>query len=174
MCSTRTLNEVVDRVTSSDSSSSDLIRLSLVCCRPALLSSTTSSVVFVSVWSVYPVVVRQRLVRQLFRLSCCRYWDRRSCSSTFVEDTVRLGRRRSARLFGNVEPRHLRRRLLCRAASSCRSSSTTTRHSTTSSTTSVLRRRLRPYPFYTSRAHARRLGTFVCKLWVLTNLWKVP
>ena len=147
------VNEVVDRVTSNDSSSSDLIRLSFVCCRPALMSSTTSSVVFFRAWSLYPVVVsvypavvRQRLVRQLVRLSrcrcwdrrpsqllsllrsssvsaavaietvvrlsCCRYWDRRPSSSTFVENTVRRGRRRSARLFEDVEPLHLRRRRL--------------------------------------------------------------
>ena len=59
------------------------------------------------------------------------------------------------------------------AASSCWSSSATTRHYTTSSTTSVLHRRLRPYPHYMSRVQTRRLGTFVCKLWVLTNLRKM-
>ena len=68
---------MVDRVTSNDSSSSDLIRLSIVCGRLALLSSTTSSVVFVRASSVHPFVVRQRLVRQLVRLSRCRCWDRR-------------------------------------------------------------------------------------------------
>ena len=50
------------------------------------------------------------------------------------------------------------------ASSSCRSPSTTIRHSTTSSTTLVRRRRMRPYPLYMSRAHARRLETLICKL----------
>ena len=68
---------MLDRVTSTDSSSSDFICLTFVCCRPALLLS----VVFVRAWSVYPVVVRQRLVRQLVRLSRCRCGDRRPSQS---------------------------------------------------------------------------------------------
>ena len=165
LCSTRTLNEVVDRFMSNDSSSSHLIRLFFVCCRPALLSSTTSSVVFVRAWSVYPVVVRQRLVRN---------WS--VSAAVAVETVVRPARPSSRTPSADVAVDLLASSgtsnlvifvvvvFYVGAASSRRSSSTTTPHPTTLSTTSVLRRRLRPYPLYASRAHARRLATYVCKL----------
>ena len=122
LCSTWTLNELVDRVTSNDSSYSDLIRLSFIqhFCRRRHHPSSSSApgpstrLSYVNVmfdnWSVSATVAVEIVVC----LSCCHYWDRHPSSPTFVEDTVRRDRRWSARLFGDVEPRHLRHRRLLR------------------------------------------------------------
>ena len=174
------MNEVVDRVTCNNSSSSDLFRLPFVCCRPSLLSSTTSSVVFVRALYVYPVVVRQRLVRQLVSLSRCRCWERRPSSPTFVEDTVLRGRRRSARSLGKsnlvifvvVVVVVVVVGFYVGAALSCRSSFTTTR---------PLRHRplRRSFVVACVRTHSTRcVRTLVVSRrssvdWVLTNLRKV-
>ena len=158
------MNEVVDRITSNDYSYSDLIRLSSAAdqhfCRRRRHPSSSSApgpstrLSYVNVlfdnWFVSAAVAVEIVVRSARssskKLSAEVAVDLLACSGTsniviFVVVVFYVG-----------------------AASSCRSSSTTTRHSTTSSTTSILRRRLRPYPLYTPCAHARRLGTFVCKL----------
>ena len=113
LCSTRTLNEVFDRVTSNDSSSSEISRLqtSSVCpssaadqhfCRRRRHPSSSSAPdpskrlwcvnVLFDNWSVSAAVAVETVVR----LSCCRYWDRRPSNPTFVEDTIHRGRRRFA------------------------------------------------------------------------------
>ena len=55
-------------------------------------------------------------VETVVLLSRCRSWDRRPSRPNLNEETIHLRRRWSARCFGDVEPRHLRRRrLLCRS-----------------------------------------------------------